>query len=405
MNITNYCVWKKIEDLQPNDTILHPLYREDGLLLIQRFKRITTSIIKHLNRHFSENFPVLVASTDEKFHEFIDNKLYLDPQFKQEIHKLNDIHKNTFAYSVTNTYAEYNNADHSIDMHSDSKPEQVSSSNILYSFPLWHSFDDLLESKSLKIRAKMIKRRIEKSLAQNPELLDLIGMLKGYHDVSYIHSMNTLIISLLIGLSLELDYDDLEDLALATLFTDIGFTAIDPKEYKNYLDNAKNDKQTLEHHINQSIEIVRKVERLNRKSIINAILDHHEYYNGQGLPNRKTSQEISLFGRIIAIAHAYDEMVGGYIQERTVCSLEAQLKIWQERGQKFDQDILRIYFSKIGLFKVNQPVILNNTQSGIIIGFTDYLNEPLLPKIKLSTGEIKDYYFIKDLSELKITNK
>ena len=41
---------------------------------------------------------------------------------------------------------------------------------------------------------------------------------------------------------------------------------------------------------------------------LRAILEHHEKYNGAGYPNKLKGEEISLLGRILCIADAFDAM-------------------------------------------------------------------------------------------------
>ena len=42
--------------------------------------------------------------------------------------------------------------------------------------------------------------------------------------------------------------------------------------------------------------------------ILDAVLDHHERYDGFGYPNKKSGDEISRFGSIIAIADVFDAL-------------------------------------------------------------------------------------------------
>ena len=46
-------------------------------------------------------------------------------------------------------------------------------------------------------------------------------------------------------------------------------------------------------------------------AVLEYVRDHHEHYDGTGYPRRLCSSEISIGGRILAAADAYDALVTG----------------------------------------------------------------------------------------------
>ena len=46
---------KTIADLIPGDISLHPIYREDGLLLVNKYTVLTSLLIKQIHIHVKED--------------------------------------------------------------------------------------------------------------------------------------------------------------------------------------------------------------------------------------------------------------------------------------------------------------------------------------------------------------
>jgi HD-GYP domain-containing protein (c-di-GMP phosphodiesterase class II) len=114
--------------------------------------------------------------------------------------------------------------------------------------------------------------------------------------------------------------------------------------------------------------------------------------DGSGYPSGKSARNIHLFGRIIAIAQKYDELVGGYTKGDNLASYQAITYIWEQKGKMFDREIIKTFLNRTTIFKLNETFLLPNHQKGTIVGFQDYLNHPVLPIVKDETGTFRDLY-------------
>lgn len=385
---------KEIRDLRPGDIVLHPIFRRDGLLLINRYKVVTSSVIAHIRRQLGPSLSVLVLDSGEQLAPFIREEHYKTPAFISDLQDIVNEHQKALSVSlslysflpvdtVTMEAAAPNVEE--IQHHA---PDTLA----MFSSPLWESFEQLLESPQLQERAIQVKKKLLHLLMEDEALIPLFNRIKHYHDVLFIHSLNTTCISIVIGLTLELRKRDLLDLALATLFADIGFTQMPKELFTEYLNNGKNNVELLKKHMGISLKLLSESTNCRKKNIIHGILDHHESYSGKGIPAGKSGNEISLFGRIIAISQAYDEMVGGYINETGFIYTDVQHFLWENKEERFDPNILRIFFHRTNIYKIGKRVQLAEKEAGVIIGFSNYVEEPLLPIVRLDSGEVKDYY-------------
>ena len=84
-----------------------------------------------------------------------------------------------------------------------------------------------------------------------------------------------------------------------------------------------------------------------------AILEHHERWNGKGYPQGLSGEQISYHARIIAIADSYDAMTGERSYRTPLTKEDAVEEIFNNRGILYDQQIVQVFVSTIDLFEAD----------------------------------------------------
>jgi HD-GYP domain-containing protein (c-di-GMP phosphodiesterase class II) len=388
---------KKIDAILPGDIILHPIFRQDGLILIGRYKKITSSLLKHLKVHCDSDFPVLVLKSDAEYAEFIQSAYFKTEKFVRKLQNLYEKHKNYLSMKINfASYTEYAGTRENTEI-LQQQPNTLL--GFLVKNPSWTNLEDSFRSPSVTERAGRAKQSIANVLRDDSTIHGLFEQISNFHNVLLTHSVNTMCAALSIGLTLELTVEELTSLAFSTLFADIGYTRMDKQKFVHMLNTGERNAFIAEH-IRQSIDIIKDSPVCRARSVIMGIMDHHEHFDGNGFPNGKRGQDISLFGRIIAISQAYDELAGGYIQEKSMPILAAQALIWAERGTKWDNQILSTFVYRREFCKLGQAVVFRDNRRGRIVGFTDFANYPLYPTVEVGNDKI-DFHKTKDLDDIK----
>lgn len=383
---------KQIGDLASGDIILHPIYRSDGLMLIKQYKSLSSDLADKIKQLVPAVLHAIILSPDCDMDTFNDNKYYDNNTLISELKKLCSEYEEYMQVplqmsALIDRRTSSNGTTVSVDTDKYSEYPYLS---FLCKSPFFSTFESKLESSHLQLRAKKTKELLVDTIMKDKVLLDKLNAIKDYKDIILLHSVNTTCIALMIGLTLELSEEDLVDLAIANLLIDISVSQLPKERFESHLQSKNSNMEFYSLHLNQLRELSQELVLIRKESIIYGVLDHYEYYNGNGYPKGKKGPAISLFGRIISVAQAYDEMVGGYFYNSGIKPIQALQSIWENRGTKYDPDIIRIFIDRTTVLKVGQHIILSSLHQGTILGFTDFVNNPLSPIIRLENDTIVD---------------
>jgi putative nucleotidyltransferase with HDIG domain len=159
------------------------------------------------------------------------------------------------------------------------------------------------------------------------------------------HSERVTKMAIEIGRGLGLSDDEIENLHRAALLHDIGKIATPASilEKSGKLTDA--ERQIVEAHSSEGARILDPIEAY--KSLIPAVLQHHERYDGKGYPDGLAGKEISLGGRIMAVADVYDALVSdrpyrdGMDKDRVVAIIK------EDTGTHFDPEVVQVFLAVI----------------------------------------------------------
>jgi hypothetical protein len=76
-----------------------------------------------------------------------------------------------------------------------------------------------------------------------------------------------------------------------------------------------------------------------------AASEHHERYDGDGYPNGLQRDEISLAGRIVAVADAFDVMTAARSYKKPYPAAQARVELANNAGTQFDPKVVRAFLA------------------------------------------------------------
>lgn len=152
-----------------------------------------------------------------------------------------------------------------------------------------------------------------------------------------IHSHNVSQLCKLIATEMGLSNDLVRSARDAGYYHDIGKIAIDDNLLLNLGRLNEDTKVYMKKHTLIGYRILNLFNET--MDISKGALDHHEHWDGSGYPKGLKEDEISLLGRIVAVAEAYDYHTNPYSAVK-LTSEETIDKIKQNSGIKYDPDVV-----------------------------------------------------------------
>jgi HD-GYP domain-containing protein (c-di-GMP phosphodiesterase class II) len=154
----------------------------------------------------------------------------------------------------------------------------------------------------------------------------------------HVHRVSDLAVDL--GSGLGLGEEDLDRLALAGVLHDVGKIHLDPGILGKPGPLDENERELMQRHPELGFAMTRN--RLDPK-VAEAILYHHERFDGRGYPFGLAGAEIPILSRIVLVADAFDAMTSTRSYQPALPVSFAVNEIRKHTGTQFDPAVVEIF--------------------------------------------------------------
>lgn len=157
------------------------------------------------------------------------------------------------------------------------------------------------------------------------------------------HSERVMKYSLAIGREMALDSQTLENLGIASLLHDIGKIGVKESILRKPAKLLGFERRQMRMHPDIGARII---ESIDDSSIMKrGIFEHHERYDGKGYPNHLKGDQISIEGRIIAVADVFDALTSDRPYQKGDSSDDVFRKIAREASSQFDPQVVTAFIT------------------------------------------------------------
>jgi HD-GYP domain-containing protein (c-di-GMP phosphodiesterase class II) len=319
------------------------IFDKNSTKLLNEGQLITT---EHLERIMALGYSGLYIDDELSSDITIDNSI-IDGIRNEAIHSL----KNIFIASDTNNSASYQ--------------DEI---NFL-SANLVKIVDEILSSKEVLVN-----------------MMDL----KIYDDYTYFHSVNVAILALIVGNALKFQRKQLIHLGMAGMLHDIGkkFTPIEILSKPGML--TTEEVNIIKEHPSNGYHFIKKFFPTISATTYVGILQHHERYDGSGYPSGMQGDDITIFGRILAVCDVYDALVSDRPYHKAHLPSDALEFIQGGSGTMFDPNVVLAFSSKVASYPLGTAVILSNGEVGIVVENYEEFNTR--PKVKVIKNNVVSHF-------------
>jgi diguanylate cyclase (GGDEF)-like protein/PAS domain S-box-containing protein len=218
--------------------------------------------------------------------------------------------------------------------------------SVSFGWAVKETLEDSFDVLFMQAEDRMYHQKLLESAAMKNETIQLAARkLYDRNLLEFRHSENVARLSVDIGKAMGLHKDVLADLLILGRLHDIGKIGIPGGilTKKNQLDTG--DWIEIRRHPEIGYQILRSADEYVH--LAEAVLSHHEWYDGSGYPRNLRAQEIPLTARIVAIAEAYDTMISGNTFRMPMQDKAALEELTFHAGTQFDSEIVKIFVSEV----------------------------------------------------------
>lgn len=214
------------------------------------------------------------------------------------------------------------------------------------------------------------------------------------------HSLHVAILSGLMGRWLQWPMDRIQKLMIAGLLHDIGKLKISSDILDKPGRLTKSELDIVKRHPEYGYEMLRYGQLAGEQEILLGVLQHHERKDGKGYPKGIKNEEISSFGRILAIMDIYDAMVTNrvYAKRNSPFDVFEVLSV-DIRNGRLDTEYGILFIKKVCHALNGSWVMLSNGDKAKIV----YIDESRVNALPIVQTEAGKFFDLNTMCDVKIT--
>ena len=156
------------------------------------------------------------------------------------------------------------------------------------------------------------------------------------------HGSRVAFLAIAAGRHIGLRGREIDRLRFAAFVHDVGKTQVDPAILAKGSELAESELAQVREHPRIAHD---HLDGIVHRSVNEAVLSHHERWDGRGYPNGLRAKSIPLFARIIFVADAFDVMTSGREYRPRLTVPEAGSELTRSAGRQFDPTIVEAFAS------------------------------------------------------------
>jgi len=252
-----------------------------------------------------------------------------------------------------------------------------------------------------KISKDFVYSLVDKFVLNVPKYSNFfLNLVQGKSTEEYLlaHSLNTMILNIIIGHCLKYTSTQLRTLALGGLFHDVGMFKIPKHIREKERALTDSDIKLIKAHTVHSYRLILAISDFD-PAVALCGFQHHENWNGTGYPQKLAGDKIHIFARITAVSQAYSAMIKKRAYRSEKISHNVMKEILKGTEKNFDPAIVKIFLDTMAIFPIGSVLQLSNGKIGIVVAANP--GSPLQPVVKIIFDEQRKRLQIPEIIDLK----
>lgn len=218
------------------------------------------------------------------------------------------------------------------------------------------------DSEAVRVAADTL---VDNMMAR-PATMLWVAKLRANSDERYQKAVRVAVHLTAFGRKIGFQKEQLDDLASIGLLMDIGKIGIPAEvlDKKEPLDESEAD--MLRHHVERAVDMLGRCEDIP-PVVIRAIAEHHERVDGTGYPRGLSGSDLSIYGKMAAIADAYVAMTNPRSYALQYTSYDAIRELFNDADSGLYGPLVEQFVQAIGIFPVGSMIELSTGEVAIVV--------------------------------------
>lgn len=258
------------------------------------------------------------------------------------------------------------------------------------------AFDELQAGRSLDMRTvrDLVQLLMCRVATSNAALAQILAV-KQYENLTYCHSVNVAVLSLLLGRQLSLDDETIAVLVEGAVLHDVGKTRIPLDLVKKPGALDKRERKMMEAHPVLGAELLAQADGLRATTPLVA-LEHHRTVLGGGYPDLGEGVVPHVLSQIVSVADIYEAVTGARSYQLPTPPERACLLLARLAGTKLNAALVKAFVNAVTFFPIGSLVRTDRGELGVVVKTNR--SDPLHPIVELVNDEVKISYGAVDTS-------
>lgn len=264
-------------------------------------------------------------------------------------------------------------------------------------------FNDLISNDEKKLQESLsIIEDLVDYISETKNINTNLFEVKSYDNYTYIHCVDTSIMSSFLGASMGLTHKELRELGTGAVLHDIGKTKIANSLINKVEPLSGEEFAEIKLHVIYGGDILRSTGRFS-PTILNTVLHHHEKVDGTGYPFRLTEPQISRFAKIVSISDVYTAVSANRSYRKRFSPNEAYELILSGSGTAFSSPMVDTFRKVFAVYPLGCRIRLSNGTEGYVVKQNQFFpDRPIIRVVYEGNPNNKVPFYEIDL--LKTTN-
>jgi HD-GYP domain-containing protein (c-di-GMP phosphodiesterase class II) len=207
---------------------------------------------------------------------------------------------------------------------------------------------------------------LTESIIENPNALSWLVRARKSDASTYMHNVTVAVYLLTLGRHLGYPPQRLVQFATIGLLLDIGKLFVDRALLNRAGPLTEAELRTVQKHVELGLAALTPSGELDQ-TIVDGIAQHHEWIDGSGYPNGLSGDDISMEGRLAAIADSFTAMTSPRAYAPSLTAYQAMRELYRQAGTHHQESLVDKFVQAVGIFPVGAMVELSGGELAVVV--------------------------------------